>query len=177
MLPIICGRAAWVFQEPNFDIDLIVGVDHMKTQDIEVLMSVCMTDYDPKFPKDVRKGDLIIGGENFGYGHPHYPSCRALRAVGIDAIIAESFSPGFYRGESSNGYPLIECPGISGIVKRWQTLSFDWVAELLTIEETGQKIQCQKVPQKSKDLILSDGIIGYLKQVRLPKSQNINVDN
>lgn len=55
MLPIICGRAAWVFQEPNFDIDLIVGVDHMKTQDIEVLMSVCMTDYDPKFPKTSEK--------------------------------------------------------------------------------------------------------------------------
>jgi hypothetical protein len=51
------------------------------------------------------------------------------------------------------------------------------MAELLSIEETGQKIQCQMVPQKSKDLILSDGIIGYLKQVRFPKAQNINVDN
>lgn len=54
---------------------------------------------------------------------------------------------------------------------------FEFMAELLSIEETGQKIQCQMVPQKSKDLVLSDGIIGYLKQARLPKAQNINVDN
>lgn len=177
MLPIIRGRAAWVFQEPNFDIDLIVGVDHMKTQDLEVLKSACMTDYDPEFPEIVEQGDLIIGGENFGYGHPHYPSCRALRGLGINAIIAESFSPGFYRGESSNGYPLIECPGISSAAKRWHTLSFDWETEVLTIEETGQKLQCSKVPQKSKELILSDGIIGYLKQVRMPKNQNAKTDN
>ncbi|QCF27502.1 3-isopropylmalate dehydratase [Hydrocarboniclastica marina] len=134
MLPKICGRAAWVFQEPNFDIDLIVGVDHMKTQDIETLKSACMTDYDPDFPRQVSEGDVIIGGKNFGYGHPHYPSCRALRALGITAIIAESFSPGFYRGESSNGYPLIECPHITDVVTRWQTITFDWHTEKLTIE-------------------------------------------
>lgn len=170
MLPTIKGRAAWVFQEPNFDIDLIVGVDHMKTQDVEILKSVCMTDYDPDFPSQVRPGDLIVGGKNFGYGHPHYPSCRALRGLGITAIIAESFSPGFYRGESSNGYPLIECPGVSSVVQRWHTLSFDWDTEVLTIEETGQTLQCLKVPKKSKDLILSGGIIGYLKEVRLGHS-------
>lgn len=167
MLPTIQGRAAWVFREPNFDIDLIVGVDHMKTQDIEVLKSVCMVDFDSKFPSQVREGDILIGGENFGYGHPHYPSCQALRALGISAIIAESFSPGFYRGESSNGFPLIECPGITSKVERWQTVSFDWDSELLEIKGTGETLQCGRVPQKSKDLILAGGIIGYLKQVRL----------
>lgn len=170
MLPTIHGRAAWVFREPNFDIDLIVGVDHMKTQEIDILKSVCMTAYDPDFPQQVREGDVIIGGKNFGYGHPHYPSCRALRALGVSAIIAESFSPGFYRGESSNGYPLIECAGIATAVERWQTVSLDWDSETLTIAESGQTLQCEKVPQKTKDLILSGGIIGYLKQVRLSGS-------
>lgn len=169
MLPTIRGRVAWVFQEPNFDIDLIVGVDHMKTQEIDILKSVCMTSYDDRFPDEVQPGDVIVGGANFGYGHPHYPSCRALRALGISAIIAESFSPGFYRGESSNGFPLIECPNVSKAVKRWQTVAFDWDNETLTIAETGEQLACQKVPQKSKDLILTDGIIGYLKQVRLSK--------
>lgn len=171
MLPTIRGRVAWVFQEPNFDIDLIVGVDHMKTQEIDILKSVCMTSYDAQFPEDVRPGDVIIGGANFGYGHPHYPSCRALRALGISAIIAESFSPGFYRGESSNGFPLIECPNIAQTVKRWQTVAFDWDNESLTIVETGEQLACQKVPQKSKDLILTEGIIGYLKSVRLHNQQ------
>ncbi|MBU2952925.1 hypothetical protein [Marinobacter sp. F3R08] len=128
-----------------------------------------MTSFDPEFPDKVRAGDVIIGGKNFGYGHPHYPSCRALRALGINAIIAESFSPGFYRGESSNGYPLIECPGITSAVERWQTISFNWETEQISVEETGDVLQCQRVPLKSKDLILTGGIIGYLKKVRLEK--------
>lgn len=165
--PTINGRAAWVFQEPNYDIDLIVGVDHMKTQEIDILKSVCMTTYDARFPEEVEAGDVIVGAGNFGYGHPHYPSCRALRALGISAIIAESFSPGFYRGESSNGFPLIECPGIASKVKRWQTITFDWDNETVSIKETGETLACNKVAQKSKDLILTGGIIGYLKQVRL----------
>lgn len=167
MLPTIRGRAAWVFQEANYDIDLIVGVDNMKTQDLEVLKSVCMTDYDPDFPSVVKPGDILVGGENFGYGHPHYPSFRALRGLGVSAVIADSFSPGFYRGESSNGFPLIECPGVSATVARWQTLSFDWDTEVLTIEDTGKTLQCNKVPEKSRALILSGGVIGYLKQYRL----------
>src|SRR5690625_3639278 len=141
MLPEINGRVAWIFDEENFDIDLIVGVENMRVQDIEELKEVCMNSYDVNFKHDVKEGDVIVGGENFGYGHPHYPSCRALRALGIKAIIAESFSPGFYRGESTNAFPLIECPGILKHIERWDNVKFDWDTELLTI--TNKDIELQ----------------------------------
>ncbi|WP_174727404.1 3-isopropylmalate dehydratase [Mesobacillus harenae] len=167
MLPKINGRIAWVFQEENFDIDLIVGVDNIKTKDIEALKAVCMKEYDPEFAKYVRQGDVIIGGENFGYGHPHYPSCRALRALGITAIIAESFAPGFYRGESTNGFPLIECPGVTKTASRWDQVEFNWDTEILYFTNKNIKLQCLGIPKKSKDLILYGGIIEYLKNTRL----------
>ncbi|WP_209121631.1 3-isopropylmalate dehydratase [Alkalihalobacillus sp. BA299] len=167
MLPTINGRIAWIFKEANYDIDLIVGVDNIKTKDIEKLKEVCMKEYDPNFKTDVREGDVIVGGENFGYGHPHYPSCRALRALGIKAIIAESFSPGFYRGESTNGFPLIECPGISTIANRWDRVHFNWETEKLSFPDKDIELPCNKVPQKTKDLIVHGGIIEYLKHTRL----------
>lgn len=167
MLPVIKGRAAWIFTEPNFDIDLIVGVSNIKIKDIEILKSVCMKDYDSEFANKVKPGDLIIGGENFGYGHPHYPAFIALRALGISGVIAESFAPGFYRGETTNGFPLIECPSILSNVSRWDTLNLDWDNEVIKNENSGVSIKCLPIPQKTKEMVKHGGIINYLRSNRL----------
>lgn len=164
MLPEIKGRIAWIFKEENFDIDLIVGIDYMGTKDIEVLKSVCMKDYDSNFSSVVKQGDVLIGGENFGYGHPHYPSFKALRALGVSAVIAESFSPGFYRGETTNGFPLIECPGILDISDRWDEIEFDWDNEKINFPKKTISKQCNPIPKKTKTLVEQGGIIGYLKE-------------
>lgn len=124
---IIDGRVAWVFGD-DFDIDLVVGVSNIKSYDPDHLRSVCMTAYDRSFVDRVRPGDIIVGGRNFGYGHPHYPPMVALRNCGIAAIVAESFSPGFWRGETFNGMPLITVPGISTAVTTGDAVTLDWRA-------------------------------------------------
>lgn len=166
MLEQISGRVAWIFNQPNFDIDLIVGVENISVTDIEKLKNVCMKDYDEKFKENVKTGDVIVGGENFGYGHPHYPSFRALRALGIKAVFAESFSPGFYRGETTNGFPLIECPGILEVVDRWDDIEFDWKSNKIKVKKTNQLLKCN-VPKKTKKLVKYGGIIEYLKEERV----------
>jgi 3-isopropylmalate/(R)-2-methylmalate dehydratase small subunit len=90
-----------------------------------------MQSYDPEFQSKVRAGDLIIGADNFGYGHPHYPPMRAMRHLGIAGVIAESFSPGYWRGEISMGFPQVSCPGILGHVQRWDDIEVDWAAGLV----------------------------------------------
>lgn len=122
---IIEGKVAWIFGD-DFDIDLVVGVANIKSYDPDHLRSVCMQAYDPTFTDRVRPGDIIVGGRNFGYGHPHYPPMVALRNAGIAAIVAESFSPGFWRGETFNGMPLITIPGVSTSVKVDDAVALDW---------------------------------------------------
>ncbi|WP_063060879.1 hypothetical protein [Nocardia sienata] len=122
---IIEGKVAWVFGD-DFDIDLVVGVANIKSYDPDRLRSVCMQAYDPTFTDRVRPGDIIVGGRNFGYGHPHYPPMVALRNAGIAAIVAESFSPGFWRGETFNGMPLITIPGVSTAVRVDDAVALDW---------------------------------------------------
>lgn len=122
---VIDGRVAWIFGD-DFDIDLVVGVSNIKSYDPDHLRSVCMQAYDPGFVDRVGPGDIIVGGRNFGYGHPHYPPMVALRNAGITAIVAESFSPGFWRGETFNGMPLITIPGVSSAVSVDEPISLDW---------------------------------------------------
>lgn len=128
----ITGRVAWVFGD-DFDIDLVIGVENIKSYDPEFLRSKVMQAYDPSFADRVRPGDVVVGGRNFGYGHPHYPPMVALRDLGIAAVLAESFSPGFWRGETYNGLPLITVPGIAGAVRTGDPLDLDWRAATVTL--------------------------------------------
>lgn len=162
-LPTLQGRAAWVFTEDDYDIDLIIGIKNIKITDIHELAAVTMTSYDPDFAHSVSKGDLLVGGENFGYGHPHYPAMRAMRHLGVAGVIAESFSPGFFRGEISMGFPLITCPGIRVGTQRGDTLQVDWEAGVVTNHRTGTSLPFEPWTNTERATIEAGGFTPYLK--------------
>src|SRR5690606_5799391 len=58
-LPTLDGRVAWVFQEDDYDIDLIVGIKNIKITDIHELARLAMASYDPDFASTVARGDLL----------------------------------------------------------------------------------------------------------------------
>ncbi|MCI0515292.1 3-isopropylmalate dehydratase [candidate division KSB1 bacterium] len=69
-----------------------------------------LEDLDPSFAQEVEAGDLILAGKNFGCGSSREQPALGLKAVGIQAIIAESFSRIFFRAAINQGLLLIECP-------------------------------------------------------------------
>lgn len=162
-LPTLDGRVAWVFQEDDYDIDLIVGIKNIKITDIHELASLAMASYDPDFARTVARGDLLVGGHNFGYGHPHYPAMRAMRHLGVAGVIAESFSPGFFRGEISMGFPLISCPGIRAAVQRWDGVRVDWERGVVVNQRTGQALPFEPWSSSERATIEAGGFIPYLK--------------
>ena len=108
------GRVAWVFDEADFDVDQIVGVENIRLTDPDALAACAMRRFDPGFAEVVRRGDVVVGAENFGYGHPHFAPMIGLRRLGVSAVIAESFATGYWREEIAEGFPQIACPGITG---------------------------------------------------------------
>ena len=165
-LPALRGRVAWIFTEENFDVDQIVGVKNIKITNVAELAQLAMQSYDPAFPELVRQGDPIVGGGNFGYGHPHYPPLRALRHLGVTGVIAESFSPGFWRGEISMGTPLVPCPGIIGMVKRWDVIAVDWEAGRVRNETTGAALAFDPLSAADREMLETGGLVPYLKRAR-----------
>lgn len=162
------GRAAWVFEEDDYDIDLIVGVRNIKITDVKELATLAMADYTPGFAASVKPGDLLVGGHNFGYGHPHYPAMRAMRHLGITAVIAESFSPGFFRGETSMGFPLISCPGIRAATQRGDELTVDWRTNEVKNLRSGQTLALQPFSDSERGMLDAGGLIPYLKRRMAP---------
>lgn len=158
------GQVAWIFCEENFDVDRIIGVQNIRETNIENLVHVCMTEYDSDFVNRVKEGDWIIGGKNFGYGHPHKPPMLVLRHLGIRGVIAESFSPGFYRGQIADGVPLLKCDEILKNVKRGDTINVDWNHNIITNETQNTVFNFHALPPTDKKIIEDGGHINYLKE-------------
>lgn len=158
------GRVAFMFDEIDFDVDQIVGVKNIKTTDINELSKAAMQAYDPKFAELVRPGDVLVGNHNFGYGHPHYPPMKAMRHLGISGILAESFSPGYWRGEISMGFPQVSCPGILAFVRRWDEVEVDWAAQLVRNLTHGTEIGFEPLPAADLEMLEAGGLEKYLKK-------------
>lgn len=158
------GRVAFIFDEENFDVDQIVGVKNIKITDVEELAKVAMLSYDPEFHAKVRKGDILVGAHNFGYGHPHYPPMRAMRHLGVAGVVAESFSPGYWRGEISMGFPQASCPGILGLVERWDDIEVDFDANEVRNLTRGRSLPMEPLSFADRSMLDAGGLVPYLKR-------------
>jgi len=163
-LPNLRGRVAFIFEERDFDVDQIIGVKNIKIQDVDELAALAMQSYDPEFQSKVRKGDVVVGADNFGYGHPHYPPMRAMRHLGIAGVIAESFSPGYWRGEISMGFPQVSCPGILDFVERWDDIEVDWTAGVVRNLTRTKEIAFEPLSRADRAMLEAGGLVPYLKQ-------------
>lgn len=163
-LPRLRGRVAWIFDEPDYDVDDIVGIANIKEQNPDRLAALVLVRQDPAFRTEVRAGDLLVGGTNFGFGHPHYPPMIGMRRLGIAGVIAESFSPGYWRGEISQGFPQIACPGVLRLARRWDVLAVDWAACLVRNETQGGALPFDKLSDSDRRMIAAGGLIPFLKQ-------------
>ncbi len=156
------GRIAYIFEDIDFDVDQIIGVKNIKIRDVDELARLAMKAYDPQFSETVRPGDLLVGNHNFGYGHPHYPPMIAMRKLGISGVIAESFSPGYWRGEIAMGFPQIPCPGILDFVERWDEVEVIWQDNLIRNHTQNTERSFEPLPYADLLMLGEGGIVGYL---------------
>jgi homoaconitate hydratase len=95
----------------NMNTDGIYGKDYTyKTLPPEEMAAVAMLNYDPEFQKIAQKGDILVGGYNFGSGSSREQAATALKFRGLQLIVGGSFSQTYSRNAYNNGYICIECP-------------------------------------------------------------------
>jgi len=163
MSAIFEGNAAWVFPD-DFDVDLIIGMQNTRERDISKLVPIAMNMYEEGFADKVSKGDILVAGRNFGYGHAHPQCMETIRQIGINTIVAESFAPGFYRSEVGNGMALLFVPGISKKVSRGDRLRVEYDSGAVLNLTTGETIQGNRPGEVILDLYRNGGSNGFLKE-------------
>src|SRR5882724_2604917 len=105
------GRVLFVDKD-NLNTDGIYGSKHTYRDDMtpEEMAAVTFENYDPNFNALYQKGDIVVGGLNFGSGSSREQAATALKFKGIPCVIAASFSETYKRNAFNNGFVVFECP-------------------------------------------------------------------
>jgi len=109
--PSVRGRVLFVDKD-NLNTDGIYGSKHTYRDDMtpEEMAAVTFENYDPNFNALYQKGDVVVGGLNFGSGSSREQAATALKFKGIPCVIAASFSETYKRNAFNNGFVVFECP-------------------------------------------------------------------
>src|SRR4051812_16048495 len=125
-----------------------------------------MEAYRPEFPREVKAGDIVVAGRNFGCGSSR-PGL-VLREVGIVAIIAESVARLFLRNSIDRAIPIFMAPGITGIVGDGEALEVDYPAGVARNPATGKSVEIRKYPPLIEQIFSAGGLpeLAYERFVR-----------
>lgn len=147
----------------NVDTDVIIPARHLNTSDHKELASHCMEDIDTEFVKKVKQGDIMVGGDNFGCGSSREHAPIAIKASGIDCVIAKTFARIFYRNSINIGLPILECPEASEKIQDGDEVSIDFDSGVITNETKGETYLALPFPDFIKDIMAKGGLMKSLK--------------
>jgi 3-isopropylmalate/(R)-2-methylmalate dehydratase small subunit len=156
---ILKGRV-WKFGD-NIDTDVIIPARYLAYTDPKVLGEHCMEPISPSFHKEVKKGDIIVGGLNFGCGSSREHAPIAISALGIPLVIAKSFARIFYRNAFNKGLALLEAD-IEGDIEEGEIIEVDLSKGVIRWKK--KEVKAKPIPPFMVELINEGGLINYLKK-------------
>ena len=118
--------------------------------------------YRPEFPVEVKPGDILVAGRNFGCGSSR-PGL-VLREVGIAVIIAESVSRLFLRNSIARAIPIFMAPGITGLIADGETLEVDYPRGRVTNTADGKSIAMRKFPPLIEKIFACGGLPEFARE-------------
>ena len=149
----------------DIDTDVIIPARYLTTSDTVELAKHCMEDLDTEFVNKVAQGDIIVADENFGCGSSREHAPIAIKASGVDVVIAKSFARIFYRNSINTGLAILECPEAVDAIKDGDVVSVDTDTGTIVDETTGQSFTAQPFPPFIADIIEQGGLLNRTRKV------------
>ncbi len=152
----------WKFGD-DISTDLIIpGKYKFKTIDFNELARHAMEGADPGFSSKVSKGDVIVGGNNFGCGSSREQAPVVIKHAGVSAVVAKSFARIFYRNSFNVGLPVIECPELVDSVSTGDTIEI--LLEKGEIIKDGQTFRFKPMPKFLMTILQDGGLVEHYKK-------------
>lgn len=146
----------------DLDTDQIIASQYLLLPNIEEMKVHAFESIDPEFPKKVKPGDYIVGGENFGCGSSREQAPSVLKALGVRAVLAKSFARIFYRNAINIGLPVIVCKELPDHVETGDTMEL--FLDEGVAEAGGTAYPCTKLPEYMQNILNHGGLISFLNK-------------
>ena len=149
----------WKFGD-DISTDAITPGRYNLTKDPQELAKIAFIEVRPEFSREVKRGDVIVGGKNFGTGSSRESAALALKAAGISGIIAKSFGRIFYRNCINLGIPLLI--GDTDWLNDGDEIEVNWQSGIV---RRGKEIrQFEPLEEFLFEIVKDGGIIEYLQR-------------
>ena len=154
-----------VFKYPdNVDTDVIIPARYLNTADAGELAKHCMEDIDTGFVDQVRPGDILVAGWNFGCGSSREHAPLVIKTCGTGCVIAKSFARIFYRNAINIGLPILECEAAAEEIQAGDRVDIDFDTGVITDRTTGKTYQAEPFPEFIQNIIQRGGLLASLKE-------------
>lgn len=148
----------------DVDTDAIIPARYLNTSDPKELARHVMEDADKDFAGKMRAGDFIVAGKNFGCGSSREHAPIAIKAAGIQAVIAKSFARIFYRNAFNIGLPIFESDEASEKVKEGDEIEIDADKGMIRNITKNEGYKANPIPPFMQELIDAGGLIEWTKR-------------
>jgi 3-isopropylmalate/(R)-2-methylmalate dehydratase small subunit len=158
---IIKGQV-WKYGD-NVNTDVIFPGKYTYTlTDAQEIAAHALEDLDPAFARQVRPGDVVVGGRNWGCGSSREQAATCLKYAGVGAVVAVSFARIFYRNAINNGLPALACPQAAAALVPGETVEINLSAG--TINCAAGSFTFPQFPPSLLEIIAQGGLIPHLRR-------------
>lgn len=148
----------------NVDTDVIIPARYLNTANHAELASHCMEDIDKEFVTKVKKGDIMIGGANFGCGSSREHAPIAIKESGISVVIAKTFARIFYRNAINIGLAILECEEASEKISSGDDVEVDFDTGVITNHTKNETYKAQPFPPFIQEIIQKGGLLNSISK-------------
>ncbi len=148
----------------NVDTDIIYPGRYLNITDREKTPEHLFELAYPELRAQIRPGDLIAAGRNFGCGSSREQATAAVKFAGVGAVIAVSFARIFFRNSINLGLPVIVAPEAAGHLEQGDDLLIDLAAGRILNLDTSEAFQAAPLDPRAIELLEAGGLVSYLKR-------------
>ena len=156
------GRV-WKFGD-DVDTDVIIQGKYLVINDADELAKHVFENLRPEFAKGVKPGDFIVAGENFGCGSSREHAPLALKATGIEAVIAKSFARIFFRNAINLALRVIECKEADRM-DEGDEIEVDYRRGILTNLTKGEEYRITPLPDFLEQILEKGGLVEFSREM------------
>jgi 3-isopropylmalate/(R)-2-methylmalate dehydratase small subunit len=157
----------WKFGD-NIDTDVIVPGQYLDAPMEEIVQHV-FESVNPKFVAEIKTGDMIVAGSNFGCGSSRENAPEALKKLGVACIIAESFARIFFRNAIAIGLPVIICRDAFKSFAEGEQARVNLDKALIENTTKGVTVSATELHEEIMAILNKGGIVGLLKEMQAGK--------
>ncbi len=150
----------WVLGD-DIDTDIIIPTEYLALKTIEEMKPYSFSPLRPQLAANIKEGDIIVAGKNFGCGSSREQAPEVLKALGIRCIIAKSFARIFFRNSINNGLLLIEQPDLRDFIEEGEQLT---VIINQHISYNGKNYPIASLPENLMEIINTGGLVKAMQR-------------